>query len=155
MTDAESPETTAGGAVGQVIGKAKVAVGSLLGNADLQREGNLQQAQVEAEIDAERETQAAELRDQEAASRSNASRRPPNATACGPNSRPKTERNAFTKTHPSASTRSRRRPQTNRPLFDIRRKQDFVTPTRPMPWPCSDGLRTRQPPRIGTTSARG
>jgi uncharacterized protein YjbJ (UPF0337 family) len=67
MTDPEARETTAGGVVGRVVGKAKSAVGSLVGNEDLQREGNLQQARVEAEADAERETQTAELRSEEAA----------------------------------------------------------------------------------------
>ena len=67
MSDPDSPETTAGGLVGQIVGKAKTVVGSLLGNDDLQREGNLQQAQAEAEVDARREEQAAELRRQEAA----------------------------------------------------------------------------------------
>jgi uncharacterized protein YjbJ (UPF0337 family) len=66
MTDPESPERTAGGLLGDVVGKAKSAVGSLFGNEDLQREGNLQQAQVEAEADAERAGQVAELQNQEA-----------------------------------------------------------------------------------------
>jgi hypothetical protein len=44
MTDAEFPETTAGGAVGRFVGKVKSAAGALVGNEDLQREGNLQQA---------------------------------------------------------------------------------------------------------------
>jgi len=67
MSDPDSPETTAGGLVGQIVGKAKSAVGSLLGKDDLEREGNLQQAQAEAEVDARREEQAAELRRQSAA----------------------------------------------------------------------------------------
>jgi uncharacterized protein YjbJ (UPF0337 family) len=65
--ESPSPEKTAGGLIGQVVGKAKSAVGSLLGNENLKREGNLQQAQVEAEADAVREKQAAELRREEAA----------------------------------------------------------------------------------------
>lgn len=67
MSDPDSPETTAGGVIGQIVGKAKSAVGSLLGKDDLEREGNLQQAQAEAEVDARREEQAAELRRHEAA----------------------------------------------------------------------------------------
>jgi uncharacterized protein YjbJ (UPF0337 family) len=67
MTDPGARETTAGGVIGRVVGKAKSAVGSLIGNEDLQREGILQQASVEAETDAERETQAAELRSDETA----------------------------------------------------------------------------------------
>ena len=72
MSDPDSPETpspeeTAGGLLGQVVGKAKSAVGSLLGNENLKREGNLQQAQAEAEVDAEREKQAADLRREMAA----------------------------------------------------------------------------------------
>lgn len=67
MTDPESPETTTGGVVGRLVGKAKSAAGALVGNEGLQREGNLQQARVEAEADAERERQAAELRAEEVA----------------------------------------------------------------------------------------
>jgi uncharacterized protein YjbJ (UPF0337 family) len=67
MSDPDSPETTSGGLVGAVVGKAKSAVGSLLRNDDLQREGNLQQAQAEAEVDAVKESEAAELRREEAA----------------------------------------------------------------------------------------
>lgn len=69
MPDSQPTETTAGGALGRVIGKAKSAVGSLLGNDELQREGNLQAAQSEAEIRAERATQAAEQRRAEAETR--------------------------------------------------------------------------------------
>jgi uncharacterized protein YjbJ (UPF0337 family) len=61
----ESNETTAGGALGRLVGKTKAAVGSLIGNKDLQREGNLQQAQSEAEVRAGAETRASELRRQE------------------------------------------------------------------------------------------
>ena len=67
MTDPESSETTAGGVVGRLVGKAKSAAGALVGNEDLQREGNLQQARVEADADAERERRAAELRAEEVA----------------------------------------------------------------------------------------
>ena len=66
MTDPESPERTAGGLLGEVVGRAKSAVGSLFGNQDLQREGNLQQAQVEAEADAERAGQVAVVQNREA-----------------------------------------------------------------------------------------
>jgi uncharacterized protein YjbJ (UPF0337 family) len=67
MSDPENTETTAGGVLGRVVGKAKAAVGGLVGNDDLKREGNLQQAQSEAELIAERETEAAEQRKQRAA----------------------------------------------------------------------------------------
>src|SRR3954463_14288279 len=48
-------ETTAGGMVGKLAGKAKAAAGSLTGNDDLAREGRLQEAQSEAEITARKE----------------------------------------------------------------------------------------------------
>jgi uncharacterized protein YjbJ (UPF0337 family) len=67
MSNPDSPESTAGGLIGQVVGKAKSAVGSLLRNENLKREGNLQQAQAEAEADAARERQAARLRLEDAA----------------------------------------------------------------------------------------
>ena len=60
MPENEPDERTASGVVGTVIGKAKSVVGSLLGNDELQREGNLQQAQADAEVEAERERRAAE-----------------------------------------------------------------------------------------------
>src|SRR4051794_22548850 len=41
-------ETVAGGPAGRVIGKAKSALGSLLGNDELEREGNLQEAHADA-----------------------------------------------------------------------------------------------------------
>jgi uncharacterized protein YjbJ (UPF0337 family) len=66
MSGSESPQSTAGGLVGRVVGKAKTAIGSLVGNDDLEREGNLQQAQVEAEAVAARESRLAELRRREA-----------------------------------------------------------------------------------------
>jgi uncharacterized protein YjbJ (UPF0337 family) len=65
--ESRSPEKTAGGLIGQVVGKAKSAAGSLLGNENLKREGNLQQAQTEAEVVAERERKDAELRREDAA----------------------------------------------------------------------------------------
>ena len=67
MSDRESREPTTGGRIGQVVGKAKAAVGSLLGKEDLEREGNLQHAQAEAEVKAEREKRAAEMRREEVA----------------------------------------------------------------------------------------
>jgi uncharacterized protein YjbJ (UPF0337 family) len=65
MTDPDSPETTVGGTLGKVVGKAKSAIGSIAGLDDLEREGNLQQAQAEAELDARREQEATELRNRE------------------------------------------------------------------------------------------
>jgi uncharacterized protein YjbJ (UPF0337 family) len=67
MSESEPTETTAGGAVGRFVGKAKSMLGSLTGNDDLQREGNLQQAQSEAEQRAASAQQAAELRNNEVA----------------------------------------------------------------------------------------
>lgn len=66
MTNPERTQETAGGLVGKVAGKAKEAAGSALGNDDLAREGRLQQAQAEAEVDARREAQEAEQREAEA-----------------------------------------------------------------------------------------
>ena len=58
MSQRDTPEKTAGGAVGKVVGKVKEAAGELFGQDDLAREGRLQQAQVDAEVVAE--THAAE-----------------------------------------------------------------------------------------------
>jgi uncharacterized protein YjbJ (UPF0337 family) len=66
MSEGESTETTAGGIAGRVIGKAKAAVGSLIGSDQLQREGNLQHAQSEAEAQAEKAHEVAEQREREA-----------------------------------------------------------------------------------------
>ena len=65
MPGPESRENTTGGALGRLVGRAKAAVGSLIGSNELQREGNLQQAQSEAELRADAETRASELRRQE------------------------------------------------------------------------------------------
>ena len=52
-------ESTTGGLLGKVAGKAKEAVGSVVGNDDLAREGRLQQSQADADIEAaERSKQA-------------------------------------------------------------------------------------------------
>jgi len=67
MTNPESPEETAGGVLGHVVGKAKSVAGALVGNEDLEREGNLQQAQATAEAGAASERAAAQLRKHEAA----------------------------------------------------------------------------------------
>src|SRR4051794_40324109 len=61
MSEPESSETTTGGAVGRLVGKAKAAAGSLLGNSDLEREGRLQQAQADAEARAATANDAARL----------------------------------------------------------------------------------------------
>ena len=60
-------ETTTGGVLGRVVGKVKAVAGSLTGNDDLKREGNLQQAQSEAEQRAAGEQQAAKLKREEVA----------------------------------------------------------------------------------------
>src|SRR5260221_7595330 len=67
MPESEPTQTTAGGLVGRIVGRAKSAIGSLTGNHDLQREGNLQQAQSEAEQQAATAQHAAELRRNEVA----------------------------------------------------------------------------------------
>ncbi len=48
-------ERTAGGVVGKLAGKAKATAGDVLGREDLAREGRLQEAQSDAEVEAERE----------------------------------------------------------------------------------------------------
>lgn len=53
-------EETAGGLLGKVAGKAKEAVGSVLGNDELEREGKLQHAASEAEVTAARKAEEAE-----------------------------------------------------------------------------------------------
>ena len=57
--DADAAEKIADGPLGRVVGKVKSTVGSLLGDDDLQREGNLQQAHVDAAAEAERHAAAA------------------------------------------------------------------------------------------------
>jgi uncharacterized protein YjbJ (UPF0337 family) len=57
-------ERTAGGLVGKVVGKAKEALGTVTDHDDLAREGRLQQAHSETELDAHRTT--AQAREQEA-----------------------------------------------------------------------------------------
>jgi uncharacterized protein YjbJ (UPF0337 family) len=67
MTDHEqTQEKTAGGLLGKAAGRAKEIVGSTLGNSQLDREGRLQQAQVEAEEEAIEHGQAADEKDAEA-----------------------------------------------------------------------------------------
>ena len=60
------PEETAGGLLGKVAGKAKEVAGSAVGNDELAREGRLQQAQSDAEIEARREEAEARQREHEA-----------------------------------------------------------------------------------------
>jgi uncharacterized protein YjbJ (UPF0337 family) len=59
-------ERSAGGLLGKAAGRAKEIVGSALGNDQLDREGRLQQAQVEAEEEAIERDQKAEEKDAEA-----------------------------------------------------------------------------------------
>ena len=61
VSDPETPETTTGGALGKVVGKAKEMVGKAIGEDDLAREGRLQQAQGEAEAVAQRHSAQAKL----------------------------------------------------------------------------------------------
>jgi uncharacterized protein YjbJ (UPF0337 family) len=67
MSDHEQvSERTSGGLLGKVSGRAKQLVGSAFGNADLDREGRLQQMQVEAEEEAIERGQEADEKDAEA-----------------------------------------------------------------------------------------
>lgn len=67
MTDQEQrQERTAGGLLGKAAGRAKEVVGSALGNSELDREGRLQQVQVEAEREAIEHGREAEEKDAEA-----------------------------------------------------------------------------------------
>src|SRR5689334_9410812 len=62
----QDKERTAGGLVGKLAGKAKEAAGSVVGNDKLEREGRLQDAQADQELEARREAAEAEQREQEA-----------------------------------------------------------------------------------------
>ena len=78
--DSESSERTAGGVLGKIVGKAKAAAGTITGNDDLRREGNLQEARSDAEIEAEREREAPTsrpARPRSSSSASTPSARPP------------------------------------------------------------------------------
>ena len=66
LTSDERSETTKGGALGRLVGKAKAVAGAALANDELKREGNLQQAASEAEVAAEREEASADQRTREA-----------------------------------------------------------------------------------------
>jgi uncharacterized protein YjbJ (UPF0337 family) len=67
MTDHErTQERTAGGLLGKVAGRAKEVFGSALGSSQLDREGRLQQVQVEAEEDAIEHGREADKKDAEA-----------------------------------------------------------------------------------------
>jgi uncharacterized protein YjbJ (UPF0337 family) len=66
MTDSKNPERIGGGLVGKLVGRAKEAAGSALGNGDLAREGRLQQAGAEAEQEAAARAEEAERRAAEA-----------------------------------------------------------------------------------------
>ena len=81
MTDSETPEDTTGGPLGKVVGKAKEVAGSLIGKDDLAREGRLQQAQSEAEVDAARREAEAQQRRAEADRRRRS--RTPSSNASG------------------------------------------------------------------------
>jgi uncharacterized protein YjbJ (UPF0337 family) len=61
LTDRSRRERTIGGLAGKFVGKAKAALASATGNPDLAREGRLQEAQADTELDARRASaQAAE-----------------------------------------------------------------------------------------------
>ena len=59
-------EETAGGIAGKIAGKVKEVAGSATGDADLAREGRLQQAQADAEVEARRDAAEAEQQEAEA-----------------------------------------------------------------------------------------
>ena len=61
-----SSEQTTGGVIGKIAGKVKEAAGTAVGNDELAREGRLQQAGSEAEVEARREAAKAEALEQEA-----------------------------------------------------------------------------------------
>ena len=62
----QTSEQAAGGLLGKAAGRAKEIVGSALGKSELDREGRLQQFQVEAEQGAIRRGEEAEEKDAEA-----------------------------------------------------------------------------------------
>jgi len=67
MTDHEqTQERAAGGLLGKVSGRAKQLVGSAFGNSQLDREGRLQQVQVEVEEEAIERSQEVDEKDAEA-----------------------------------------------------------------------------------------
>ncbi len=66
MSEDANSERTAGGVVGKVVGKAKEALGGAIENEDLAREGRLQQAQSETELEAAREAEKARAHEDEA-----------------------------------------------------------------------------------------
>ena len=65
MTEAENEKTT-GGLVGKLAGKAKEAAGEITNNDDLAREGRLQQAQSESDLEASARADEARQHDAEA-----------------------------------------------------------------------------------------
>jgi uncharacterized protein YjbJ (UPF0337 family) len=66
MSDSQTNERVTGGLVGKVAGKAKELAGELTDREDLAREGRLQQAQTEAQLDAQRAAADARQAEQEA-----------------------------------------------------------------------------------------
>jgi uncharacterized protein YjbJ (UPF0337 family) len=62
----QTSEQTAGGLLGKASGRAKELVGSVFGNPELDREGRLQQVQVEAEQEAIQRGEEADTKDAEA-----------------------------------------------------------------------------------------
>ena len=65
MQDPQS-ERTAGGTAGKLIGRLKAAFGSSAGRAGLEREGHLQEAAADAELDARTSAQQASVRERRA-----------------------------------------------------------------------------------------
>ena len=66
VTDADNPETTSGGLVGKLAGKAKDVAGRVIGDEDLAREGRLQDAAADADITAQKHAAEAQRHDQAA-----------------------------------------------------------------------------------------
>lgn len=62
----QNGERTAGGTVGKVIGRLKAALGSSTDRPSLQREGRLQEAAADAELDARASAQEASVEERQA-----------------------------------------------------------------------------------------
>jgi len=66
VSEQQGSERTTGGLAGKVLGKVKQAAGSVTGRDELAREGRLQDAQADAELEARRDAEQARGREQEA-----------------------------------------------------------------------------------------
>ena len=115
----KTTEETAGGLLGKLAGKAKAAAGSLLGDEDLAREGRLQEAGSEAEIQAQRAEAEAEVERRQAEIEAERAEIEEERGAWRPRSAEATPRSAPSRTgsprrptpHSSSSGRPRRGPR--------------------------------------------